>query len=344
MKRLKSVALFAIVFGLLFQTLFASNLLDDLQQMAEANAKGYVTPIATGLGMSLNSGIYRTAKVHKLLGFDIAVNFSGFAVPNDKTTYTFIPPNVNFSYQGTEISLDGSQLYPGDQKAQTFFGKKDATTITADKNYAQNAIKSQLGNAITDQQAADLANQYATDLSVPGGIGFRYGGFPSAQAALGLPMGTELQVRYTPKINLGKRYGDFSVVGGGLRISIDQFIPIPLFPVDIATGVFFQKSEIGPLTLNNSIFHAEVSRGLPLITIYGGLAYEKSTLKVDYTLDDVPNNPILNGQQINFKIDGDNTVRATVGARFKILVFNLNADYSIGTYSVVNLGLGLSFR
>lgn len=347
MRRLKYVALFTVILGLMAQSVWASKFEDDLQKLAAQNAKSYVSPLVTGLGMSMNSGIYRTAKVHKLLGFDVAINFSGFAVPKDQTTYNFELPDLSFSYQGTEVSLSGNELYGGTNgqgpEVPNLFGDRGTTTLTADQGYARTKIADDLGADPNSQEVDNLVNQYATSLTVPGGIGIRFAGAPSAQAAVGLPMGTELQVRYTPKMDLGHGIGNFSVAGGGLRISIDQFIPIPLFPVDIAAGVFFQKTELGPVSLNNSILHAEVSRGLPFITLYGGLGLEKSTMKVDYTID-LPSNPALNGQEVNFKIDGDNQFRATVGARFKILIFNLNADYSIGAFSAANLGIGLSFR
>jgi len=347
MKRVKYAVLFAVIMAFSVQTVWASKFEDDLRKLAGQNAKNYVSPLATGLGMSMNSGIYRTAKVHKLLGFDVAINFSGFAVPKDKTTYNFELPDLNFAYQGTEVSLSGNELYGGTNgqgpEVPNLFGERGTTTLTADQGYARTTIANALGADPNSQAVNNLVNQYAVPLTVPGGIGIRFAGAPSAQAAVGLPMGTELQVRYTPKMDLGHGIGTFSVTGGGLRISIDQFIPIPLFPVDIAAGVFFQKTELGPVSLNNSILHAEVSRGLPFITVYGGLGLEKSTMKVDYTID-LPSNPALDGQEVNFKIDGDNQFRATVGARFKILIFNLNADYSIGAFSAANVGIGLSFR
>lgn len=346
MGKLRYILIFLLFGGFSLQTVFGQDFQKELQQLVETNAKSYVSPAATGLGMSMNSGVYRTAKVHKLLGFDVAVNFAAFAVPKDKTTYNVALPDINFTYNNTSVSLNGNELYGGTTgmgpEAQTLFGEKTKTTRDPDMEYARNKIASDLGADPNSQEVSNLVQQYATQLVLPGGIGFRYGFFPNAQVAVGLPMGTELQLRFSPTISMPRGLGDFNMFGAGARISIDQFIPIPLFPIDIAAGVFFQKTDMGPISMNSSLIHAEVSRSLPIVTVYGGLGFEKSALKVDYTIDS--QNPALNGTRVKFKINGDDAFRATVGARLKFLIFNLNADYSIGAFSVANLGLGLSFR
>jgi len=37
---------------------------EQLQQMADENAKGYIGPFSTAFGTAMNSGLYHTAKVH----------------------------------------------------------------------------------------------------------------------------------------------------------------------------------------------------------------------------------------------------------------------------------------
>ena len=347
MKRLKLFAVLLLLAGIAMQPVYSQDFQEDLQQMAEVNAKHYVSPLATGIGMSLNSGVYRTAKVHKLFGFDVAINVAGFVVPEDETTFNVELPDLEFEYEGQSITLSGNELYGGTEgegpEVSNFFGDKGSEELQPDENYARSTIADAIGEDENSAIVTQIYNNNVAPLIAPGGIGIRYGLFPSAQVAVGLPMGTEVQLRYSPPIEMPRGMGEFSVFGAGARISIDQFIPIPLFPVDIATGLFFQKTEIGPVSVNNALIHAEVSRSLPIVTFYGGLAYENSSMDVDYTID-LDGESALDGTNVNFTIDGDNAFRATIGARFKFLIFNLNTDYSIGAYNAATLGLGVSFR
>jgi hypothetical protein len=112
---------------------------------------------------------------------------------------------------------------------------------------------------------------------------------------------------------------------------------VPFFPIDIAAGLFYQDMELGPVSVNSSILHAEVGKTLPFITVYGGVAYEMSNLSAEYTLEGTSNT-------INLDVPGENQFRGTVGLRLKFLILTVNADYNIGTYNSVTAGAGITFR
>lgn len=59
-----------------------------IESLAKENVPGYVQPFATALGTAINSGIYHTAKIHGLTGFDIGFRAMMISIPDDGLSYT----------------------------------------------------------------------------------------------------------------------------------------------------------------------------------------------------------------------------------------------------------------
>jgi hypothetical protein len=341
MKILKFAVALSVIMAMSVTT-FGQDLESNLESLAKDNAKGYVGPLVTSVGIGLNSGLYRTAKVHKILGFDIAINAAGIMIPAEGKTYGFTATglgsqSITLNSQNYSIDLDEalSQI-----EAPTIFGSSDGADVqpVVDNVAEQVATASGLtADQVKTQFGTELEN-FANSLNViPPGFEQDYAFVPSAQASIGLPMRTEVTVRYLPAYTLNDDLGELSLFGIGGRISIDQFIPVPFFPIDIAAGLFYQDMELGPVSVNSSILHAEVGKTLPFITVYGGVAYEMSNLSAEYTLEGTSNT-------INLDVPGENQFRGTVGLRLKFLVLTVNADYNIGTYNSVTAGAGITFR
>ena len=62
------------------------------------NAEGYLGPIGTILGTDMNSGFYRKASPHKILGFDFTFDMVYAMAPAGQTTYNFIVPTDSVGY------------------------------------------------------------------------------------------------------------------------------------------------------------------------------------------------------------------------------------------------------
>ena len=96
-------------------------------------------------------------------------------------------------------------------------------------------------------------------------------------------LGTELMLRYIPAIDIEDV--SFDLFGIGVKHSISQYIP--LVPVDIAVQIMYNKFSLeGPdlsIATSNLAFNAHASRSFGLVTLYGGLQYESTTLDLDYT-------------------------------------------------------------
>jgi hypothetical protein len=237
--------------------------------------QAYVSPWANAFGSGLSGGWYNTAKPHKFGGFDITVGASVGIVPTSAQTF-------DASKIGLSSSITGAGISP---------------TVAGPKT--DGPLMSYRVSGVT------LAS-----FNAPQGVNWRYIPVPTAQVGIGLPFGTELKVRYMPKINI--KDGNVSLWGVGLVHSIMQYLPgnkllpfdVSLFggytklqanvpislqpgtpqnyttPYNATTSFSNQNLKVSVQALNVS---AIASLNLPVITFYGGIGYCKTQTKMDFT-------------------------------------------------------------
>jgi hypothetical protein len=231
--------------------------------------EAYITPWANAFGAGLNGGWYNTAKPHKFGGFDITINASAGIVPTSAQTF-------DASKIGLSSSVTGAGISP--------------TVAGLDKPGPLMSYKS---NGVT------LAS-----FNAPQGANWRYIPVPTAQVGIGLPLGTELKVRFIPKIKI--KNGDLSLWGIGLLHSLTQYLPgDKALPFDVSLFAGYTKlmadvplelnpdksveqayNTVNPATaFNSQIMKVNVealnvsaiaSLNLPVITFYGGIGYTKT--------------------------------------------------------------------
>ncbi len=289
----------------------------DLQQaLSNLNAQVagmYIDPILINWANDLNSGIYHTADLHGVLGFDIGVNLALAHVSDGDKTFQFI--------MGMPVNVNGV-LYPANTPitASTAVGPKNATVITTVN-----------GLPI---------------LTIPAGYNLPYVPLPMPQVSLGLPFGIEVMARYIPTVSAGSE-GKFNSSGFGARYSIDQWIP--MCPVNIAVHFMTQKlnfkskSDTSIFSGKGTAYGLEVSKKLAILTLYAGYQLESSSMTVDnyvYTDQSTGLSSTIQG----FTVNGSNKSRFTVGANFSLLILDIHADYSFASTPVATLGAGFSFR
>ena len=336
----------------------AQNIGEKLQAMVSDNAELFLTPLPTAVGVAMNSATFQRARPHKLFGFDATFSIGAVLAPSGDQTYEFdiadfeltLPDIGGTSYT---VNFANGQLYPGSRTAQNIFGEKMETTFAADNNYAYTAIKTQLAaagvpaNVLT---AADadlvLAANAIPDLVAPPGLGGGGWLILVPQFSLGLPMGLEVSLRGGIDLDI-PNFGAVSMGGFGGKIYLNKFLPtIPLVFPAISLGYYSTNMEIATeqatLSATNSIINLQLSKSIPFITVFGGLGLENSSLEVKYTFT----NPIdLSETTFDLALEGDNKLRATVGARFKFLLLTFHGAYvKNGDYSGFYGGMGLTFR
>ncbi|RPI05184.1 MAG: hypothetical protein EHM64_07430 [Ignavibacteriae bacterium] len=344
----KLVCLLALGAGLMT----AQDLQQQLSKLGHDAAVGYITPILSGWGNDLNSGIYYSADLHDVLGFDIGVKFAMSQVTDaDKTFSLTMPATMTMNASdlgytgfpsGTTITLHSTgpdPNYPASVTANTAVGAKEEVLVKTLGGFGE------LKNGSVTTPVPVPAGR--TILPLPPGYDWGKTGvpLPMPQLNVGLPFGIEFMLRYIPTVS--NDAGKFSYMGFGLRYNIDQWIPF--CPVDIAVHFMTQKmnfkskADADIFSATGTAYGFEASKKLFIVTLYGGFQLENSTL----TLNDFQGyNPEI-GQSVTipgFEVKGSNKSRITVGARLLLLIVNVHAEYSIAKNPVITLGAGISIR
>jgi len=353
MRTIKTILVFSLCLGLVLPV-FGQSLEETLETMAKENAKGYLGPVVTAFGLGVNSGTFHNAKPHKFLGFDFKLGVSMTMVEDAGTEYNFAVPDldIDFDVSGYSVMLNPNDVYESDRTSATFFGANESYDIEVDETAAIDLIAQQISTSSglsVDQVKTQLGSQISTAISqnVPAistPVGFDLPVFPMVmpQFSLGLPMDIEVTLRGFPSADLGDA-GELSFFGFGGKIGINQFIPLPIpFLPQVSVGYYMTSLKIGDiLESNHSIATLQVSKSIPIITVYGGFGLESSSMDVSYDFtDDLTGTTV----PIKFSLDGDNSFRTIVGLRLKLAIISINFDYSLGEYPVINAGMGLTLR
>jgi len=341
-------------------TASAESFQETLEKMAGVNAENYIGPFSTAFGTAMNSGLYHTAKPHSLLGFDISLKMMYVSVPSDAQVFDFwvadaFPLPINKNFGGANVgtlTLNLQDIYL-DTEVPTVFGSSDVSEVAPDGNAAKTAISASLLAEGVPQIAIDNIPQSEWDSMIDNlptiaiaGTGLDVLPLAMPQVSIGLFKGTEVMLRFFPETEINEDIGDIGLLGIGVKHSISQYIPIPMFPLDISGQFVWQKLSIGDmLESKHTSFNIEASKKLGIgisITPYVGLGMESSTLDVSYTVSSP--DPLIDGTKVDFSLDGDNGFRMTGGVRLGLLIGTLNVDYSLGEYSVISAGFGLTLR
>lgn len=259
--------------------------------IGDDNVVNYMQPFATALGTAVNTGLYHTAKIHGLPGFDIGIRAIFIPIPDEALTYR-APIQLITTHEKDE-SIEVS----------TVFGPDSSTDV------------------------------YPPGLDI-GGVLFAVFHF-----SVGLPLGTEVNLRYLPAIETNDDIPKIELLGYGLSHSLDQYfpVPIPLLP-QLSAGFMYQKFKVEDLIESTHLaYNIRLSKSVPMLTVYVGAQFETSDMDIKFKLGGL-------GEEKTVSLDGENDIRFTGGFRFTIFPFvGINADFSTGKYSAINIGLNFSF-
>jgi hypothetical protein len=371
----KIISLVLLILVPAFVLVAGQSIEEKLQTMVAKNAELYMNPLVTAFGSGMNSGWFHSAKPHKLLGFDVGVKAMMVTFPEDQKTFDFdISQLEDYDFSTTisipgvttqySVDLSAADLYPNTE-VPTVLGSNKGVDLRADKDQIVQLITGQLEDqGATAQvlsaastyidQAADNALNVVPPLTIAG-TGLKALPLMVPQAAIGLsiptlPIKAEIVLRGIPEVKISKELGSFKFFGGGGKLALDPFIPIPMFPVNISLGAYTQKMSLGSFfEANNTLFSLMAGKDLNLLLfgvgVYGAVGLESSNIKIkyEYMNKDDAHDP-LNGTKIKFDMKGDNKFRTTLGAHIRLAVFDISADYSMGADNVLTAGVGLSIR
>ena len=298
---------------------------------ANVLAKPYLSPWGNMLGYSLNSGWYNSAKVHKLLGFDITVTGA----------YTMSPSSdAYFDINDYSDKLTSFELVdPTNSITPTVAGKSSDRPYLKPQNVPSNPV---------------------TDFAMPDGSEIDYLLTPMVTVGVGLPMGIELKGRFWPETKIGDA-GKVGIWGLGVQKDIKDYIPgikhVPVLNMSVlaaytnltgSTDVRTSLSDNSTLDIASSAFTTRLLIGanLPVIAFYAGVGYGKANSDFNVTGDYLIENGIETISVTDpIKVSYNNSnFDFNVGLRLRLGVIGLHADYSVGEYSSITAGFGINFR
>ncbi len=302
------------------------NLFEAGSADAKILANPYLRPYGEMLGVNLNSGWYTSAKVHKLLGFDITFTGTYSKAPSSAKTF-----DINdYSDQLTTFEL----VDPSESVTPTIAGKSSSRPYLKPKGVPSNPV---------------------TDIEMPNGSGMDHLISPMVTVGVGLPYGIEVKGRFSPELDLGDA-GKLSLFGAGIQKDIKDYIPgikhVPVLNMSVlAAFTNFSGSasmnDVGTLITNGQVSidaNAYTTRlligaNLPIIAFYTGFGYGRcsSDFNINGDFSDSSLEPIT----LSYVTKGFDF---NVGLRLRLGVIGLHADYTAGEYSSLTAGIGVNFR
>lgn len=302
--------------------------------------KNYLQPVNQGMLFSLNNGWYHTAKTHKKLGFDITVSANASIIPSSSRSFEFIASEYQY------LSLEN--------------GSSTINNAMGGKNNSRFSVR-----------IPEAGNVKVAQFSMPDGIGddlpLNAVPAPMIQAGVGLILNTDISVRFLPTVKNDEF--ESKLFGFGIKHNLMQYFgPLDKLPLNISLFAGYTSMEtnydlnsIPGLSGSNqeAIFdlkaysiQALASLDFPIVSLYGGIGFEKGTselkMKGNYelsytiegtntTVSETVSDPI----DMKFDVDG---IRATAGVRLNLAFFKIFADYTMHEYNTISTGIAFSFR
>lgn len=308
----------------------------------------YMAPGLKGLGYAVNSAWYNTAKPHETFGFDITISYVNAIVPTEDQSFEFVPSDYEF----TRLASGSSTTLP------TIMGGLSNSTLEnwVDQQLIDPQLPSQdilLGTYPAPDGAAETidAATITKEPALP---------VPIIQAGIGIIKGTEIKIRWLPNIDRdGFAFKYFGL--GGLH-SISQWLPVfKNIPVDISafigwttisaeydipSGNIAGEGQRATSDINTFTYQLIASAHVSVISAYVGLGMDnfKTTFNMLGEYDIYPGliEPLVN--PISIEQTGNSGFRTSFGARLKLAIVTLSADYTLREYNTVTLALGFSVR
>ncbi len=273
-----------------------AQLSDLVERYTGVNAEGYLTPLGTALGTGLNSGLYGSA----------------------------------------DIPMAGLKLRVELRAMFAYFSEDDKTfQATTEESYFQPETTVTVPTIVGDGEGLTVEGVGGTHYVFPGGLDYSSFFLGAPQLTVGGIFGTEVLVRWLPKVEIDEDFGDLGFFGFGVRHRISQYFGG--LPVELALGLYYQTVDLGDVVSANMFaLNLCASKTFALLTVYGGLGYENAKVHVEYTFNygDVE-------EDISLDMTGKNHFRFVLGAGLNLFVLHLNADFSLGYQKALSLGLGL---
>lgn len=333
----KSILLTVLFFLLTFTAKAQIEYIFAAQDDASAYVEHYLNPVINGLMYDLSNGWYSRAKAHEKFGFDFSFTASVAMIPSDEQYFQFIASD----YNNLTIGSGSSEL-------PTIAGSETATELeinVEDNLFSIDAL---------DGHGDKWLKEFFIPIAIP---------TPMIQAGIGLPLNTDLKIRFFP--NTEREGIAFNLLGIGIKHELSQYFQKGdknLFTLSglaafTKVNVTYTPDNIEipgndqALTMSFNTYTAQAIAGvnLKIVNFYAGFGYVggstdlgvKGTYEFDLddnsTVDVTVTDPI----DLNFTMSGFKT---TLGTRFNLGPVKIFGDYTFQKYPSITAGVAFSLR
>lgn len=354
----KLVILFSVVVFIFSYNLQAQSLEQTLSNLSSTAGTSYVKPVISAFGSNLNSGWVSKLPSSTKVGFHFDLKIIAAGSLFDEDDKKFLTQG-KFFFDGSQVdqilaasgynsSSQGYTQLKNEMLKTEFDVSMNGPTIVGSKNEKLKIVFPK--KTISASGQSYTVNEYTLAIDEVKGLLDELPILPTPgiQATVGTVLGTNLSVRYSPKIKTTDDLGDFSLIGFGLINNPSAFFPVPL-PVDLGVGYFTQTLKVGDVfesTASQFGLYVGKTFGLGVsISPFAGMIFEKSNTKVQY---DYQSNQTVNGvpvpkAKVKFELDGENKTGFVVGFNLKLAVVNIFADYKAAATKTVSAGISFGF-
>lgn len=303
---------------------------------AERFTNDYLSPVSEGTIYSVAGGWYNSAEAKPLGGFEISIigNMTGFKNKEDKKTFTLNTAD----YENLQF-VDGTTS----KSVSTALGELEGIIVFVEDENGLLRQEFELPTGLASEDINFIPSAYV-------------------QASVGVIKGTEIKARFLPKINTDE--AAIGLYGIGIQHDFTKHLPADkILPVAISgvigythldgtydftdTNIIDGEDQKIDVDINTWIFQAVVSTRLPVINFYGGLGYLSGKSKTDilgtYRVQSGPFAAQTFEDPFSLRKDASGVV-ANVGTKLKLGFFRLNADYSLGEFNNLSVGINFGFR
>ncbi len=158
------------------------------------------------------------------------------------------------------------------------------------------------------------------------------------QLIIGGVAGTEAMVRWVA-VDLGDSdFGKLSLLGLGVRHSLSQYMMAP--PLDLAVAGYYQTFSVGDDFIDSKAYSVglQASKSFGMLVPYGGLAYDMSSMTVQYTVTSGAQD-----REVELDMDSDSTLHLTLGVGAQLGFIHLNASGELAKRTGFSVGVGFGF-
>lgn len=358
MKKVLTACLTLILLFSFGSSTYSQSLEETLSNLSSTAGKAYVTPIISGFGSNLNSGWVSKlpeatmVKLHLDLKFIVAGSFFKDEEKTFNTSGKFYFDENQVAQilaaSGYTVTTPGYDQLKSAMLAQDFQVNFSGPTIIGSENENLKVFFPEQNVSASGQSYK--VNSYTLNVDEVKGVLKDLSVFPTPgiQLTAGTVLGTNISVRYSPKIKVSDEVGDFDLIGFGFINNPGTFLVVPL-PIDFGISYFTQKMKVGDVFESTAsqfgIYVGKTFGSSIAFSPYAGYLIESSNTKVSY---DYQSNQEVNGvpvpvAQIKFEIDGQNKSGLVVGFNLKLGIVNLNVDYKSAKTNTASAGLSFGF-